>query len=219
MQKKIVVVVILILCIILGFVGFFVYRVQWVAHLQQNKIAFVPQKINTTLNPPKDAIQATVNITGNVAKLGRTDKEFQNLTKQTTTLLQGESLATKPGGSAVVTLNNIVTISLRPNTELDYLNGLADAIVLRQPSGTVTYTTIAGSKPISIRSFGLLTQIPEQTKVTITTSQSEQTVTVVVISGTATLAYSDQDDITQILKLTKGQSAFYDYTTSMLTRE
>ena len=218
MQSKNKISLIIFCSIFVGFLGFFVFRILSVQY-QQGKTIFTPQQIHTVLQPPQGAIQATVtNLLGKVGKEGRNDTSFHSITKPTT-LIEGESLSATDSGSVSVQFNNIAVLSLGTNTELDYLNGLPNALVVRQPKGTISYDTALNIKPFSIRSLGLLTQLINQTKATIVTNTTEQTVYVTVIKGTVTLAYSDQNNNTQVEKLNKGQKALFDNNASTLTLE
>src|ERR1035437_10299896 len=218
MQSKNKISLVIFCSIFVGFLGFFVFRILWVQY-QQSKTIFTPQQMHVVLNPPQEAVQAMVtNISGKVEKEGRNDTSFHDILKPTT-LVEGESLIATDSGSVSVQFNNIAVLSLATNTELDYLNGLPNALVVRQPRGTIAYDTSLNIKPFSIRSLGLLTQLTSQAKATIITNTTEQTVYVTVIKGTVTLAYSDQNNNTQVEKLNKGQKALFDNNASTLTLE
>ena len=214
MQKKS---ILIIFCsILVGFFGFFAFRVVWV-HYEQSKEVFASVEIHKVLNPPQGSLIASVtNLSGEVEKEGRLDTKFHDITTQTT-LLEGESLIASDSGSVNVAFNNNVNLSLSNNTELDYLNALPNALVVRQPTGTITYATSTITRPFSIRSLGLLTQLASQSNITIATDTNAQMVTVTINNGTATLAYSDQNDDTQVEKLAQGQTAIFDNNASTLT--
>ncbi len=135
-----------------------------------------------------------------------------------TTLVQGESLATDYNGSVQVVLSTI-TMQLGKNTQLDFLSALHEALVFRQPQGKVTYIVDQDIKPFSIRSLALLAQFEASAKVTIQTDNDNQTVTLHVLSGEAIVAYSDNQNNTQVKKLVKGDIATFDNAASILMVE
>lgn len=187
-------------------------------HVTTTQVKFTPHEVHTVLQPPKGALQGLVNnVKGEVSKQGRKDTDFRDITKQDS-LVEGESLATTQG-TAVVTFGPNSILSLGRNTQLDFLNGLPSALVVRQPMGTITYTISSPIPAFSVRSLGLLTQFAGAAKAVIMTDTTNQTVTVRVISGSVTVAYSDADNTTQVKDLGKGETAIFDYTQSTLTLE
>lgn len=155
-------------------------------------------------------------ISEHVTKEGRKDTEFKPLTTNTP-LLEGESLRAE-NGSATILFPNI-TLIMKPHTQLDFLTALPTNLVVRQPSGTITYIVSQTIKPFSIRSLGLLTQITNKATLTITTNATTQTVLVKITTGEATLAYSDSQNTTRVQKILSGQQAFFDYNESTLTMQ
>ena len=202
--------------VLLGIVLFFGARLAYVAikNAYYTK-PFVAKKVTVTLNPPKGAVTATItNITGMVKKQGRHDEKFQPITKDTT-LLEGESVALELG-STTVQFDASVSADLTSYSQLDFVTALPNNMVVRQPNGQITYTVTGSIPPFSIRALGLLVQCSDSATVTVTTDAKGQSVQVSARRGKATLAYSDSNDDTQVVTLTQGQSAYYDYSASTL---
>lgn len=209
-----------ILTAIFFFLGIFCVIAARVAYvdIKASQSVFKPQAVHMQLEPPKGAIQAQVaTISGDVKKEGRNDTDFKSI-QNPTTLLEGEAITTTLGSSDI-SFPHIITLTLGDNTELDYLNGLPNALVVRQPNGTITYTTSNPIKPFSIRSLGLMIQITDKSTVTVTTDASSQTILVRVTTGAVTLAYSDINNNTKVEKIAQRHQALFDYTQSTLTVE
>lgn len=199
-----------------GIIIFFLVRIIYV-QVKNARIIFTPQIVHTTLHPPQSSVVAQIiNIQKTVKKEGREDADFYALTKETT-LVQGESVTTDDTGFCTITLLGTITILIREDSQLDFLNGLSGAVVFRQPSGKVRYVIAQSTKPFSIRSLALLTQFTTPSDVTIQTDTNLQTVTVTDTSGDITLGYSDSQNTTQVQKLTKGQTAIFDNNASTLS--
>lgn len=200
-----------------GIVLFFAGRLVYV-DIKNSQNHFTPQEVKTTLHPTQGALTASVSaVLGTVKKEGREDTEFKSIT-DSTTLVQGESLVTDYNGLTVIVLPHIA-MQVGVYTQIDFLNGLPDALVFRQPNGKVTYTIDSDIKPFSVRSLALLTQFANASKVVIQTDADAQTVTVRILSGDVTVAYSDNQNNTQVKKLTKGDIGVFDNTASTLTVE
>ena len=203
--------------IIIGILIFLTLRILYVGYYLP-KDNFIPKNIKITLKPPTGAIVAKISqIDGSVKKESRNDTKFKSL-KEPTTLVEGESLATE-NGSSEVSFNNIASLRLGTNTEIDYLNGLPDALVLRQPNGLINYVTSNNIKPFSIRSLGLLIQFNQQANATVSTNSDKGTVRVILNSGEITLAYSDSKNNTQVKILKNPQIVIFDNNASTLTSE
>lgn len=203
-----------LISVLVGILIFFTTRILYIKYMPQN--TFAPNNIKITLKPPIAAIDAKIiQINGNVKKEGRNDTKF-NLIKKPTTLVEGDSVATENGSSEIL-FKNIVTLKLASNAEIDYLNGLPNALVLRQPNGIINYTILNNIKPFSIRSLGLLIQFDKKANATINTNSEKGFVMVSLNSGEITLAYSDNKNNTQVKILKNPQTVIFDNNTFTLT--
>ena len=103
--------IILFTFFILGIFVFFAGRIAFV-YIHSISAPFVPKKVHTVLQPPKDALTAQItNILGGVKKEGRQDTDFKEI-QTAPTLVEGESLATDATGSATITIPEIISIKL-----------------------------------------------------------------------------------------------------------
>ena len=71
---------------------------------------------------------------------------------------QGEELMSGDDGSAVVSYQNGLTISLSPNSHISFIQMLPANFVLNQLEGTIEYQK-NNSTPLAIRTLHLLTQM------------------------------------------------------------
>ncbi len=123
---------------------------------------------------------------------------------------QGESLQTGSTGEITMQFPAVVSVDIAKNSSISIIQTLPANIVLEQTSGSITYTSLGIKTPISIRAFDLL--------ITVTTGQihvgvdeKNQTVRLVVINGSTTIAYTDTINTTIENTLTSGQTiTFYD---------
>ncbi len=74
---------------------------------------------------------------------------------------QGEELISGDDGSAVVSYQNGLTISLSPNSHISFVQMLPTNFVLNQLKGTIEYQK-NNSTPLAIRSLHLLTQMDNE---------------------------------------------------------
>lgn len=126
-------------------------------------------------------------------------------------LQQGESILTKDNGSMTISFPKIGKFNISSESELNIIQTLPTSAVMEQPKGQIQYTKI-GTTPLAVKSVDLLIQI-DSGVVAVTSDDQEQTVTVDIISGKASVAYEDQNHITSVQNLYDGDEYFFDNTT------
>lgn len=162
-------------------------------------------------NAPSESLRAPIiSIHGDVSWQSRTASIAAPITAPQT-LQQGEILSTGQSGTASLSFLNTCTISLSPDTELNLAQTLPSNIVLEVPTGQITSDKKC-SNPLSIRSMHLLLRQLEGT-LKVTADDTEDTITIVMVSGSAQLAFNDTDNVSTVLTILKGQTLTYDDST------
>lgn len=195
--------------IFIGLSIFVIFQIISVAKIREQS-KFVPHEISTILYPPKNAITANIfNITDNVKKQGRLDDTYKSILNKAD-FFQGESLVTEKNGSSDISFDKILNTTIFSDSQLDYVNGLSQSFVLRQPKGKVSYAVYDTNGLISIRSLALLTQLSKNTNATIITDTDKQTVTVIINNGMAKIAFSDSKYNTIVKNIKTGEKVIFD---------
>lgn len=182
--------------VFLGIAGPFLIRAWQV----KNVPPFIPQPSSFTLDPPAQAITATLSQSeGNVEHLTREADEYGEATPGGA-IHQGEAIATKRG-SATITLENLGILTLKENSEISIVNLIPQSLMLRQPSGTITYET--GPSPFSVRTLHILAEIMG----TVIIDVDDPIAEITVIKGATKFALVDTENNTKIWSLSGGQMA------------
>lgn len=109
---------------------------------------------------------------------------------------QGESLLTGVDGKIILTFEKAAEVNMFPETSVNIIQTLPANLVFYQTKGTATYIKLANI-PVSIRTRRLL--IENYGDITITMDKIEPVITITVNSGSATFAYNNLDNISQVL--------------------
>lgn len=203
MNRKVINPQVLLLCFLVGFIGFLTARFIQVCTLSP----FLPQISTFTFTPPSQALSGILTSTnGHVEKLSRNENEFKEAS-QGATILLGESVATKTKSDATVTIANFAKIQFGPAAEVNFANLFSDNMVLQQKSGDIRYST---TKPLSIRALHTLISITSGTTII---NIIDTDISVAVQSGLAKFALVDTDNNTRTYQLSEGQWANINDTT------
>lgn len=160
---------------------------------------------------PADSMRATITyLSGDVTWQSRIATEASPLTAPQV-LQQGEILTTGQSGTASLTFAGTCSITLSPETKLNLAQTLPANIVLEIPNGEITSDKKC-SNSLSIRSMHLLLRQLEGT-LKFTADDIEDTITTVMVSGSAQLAFNDTDNVSTVLTILKGQTLTYDDST------
>lgn len=157
---------------------------------------------------PKQSLQGTItSMSGDVVWTSRIATEPSQL-KENTPIQQGENIETDKNGNITLSLGTELLLTLLPDSRLQFIQTIPDHIIFQQDKGDVSYTKTNGS-PVSIRAFGLSTQIIDG-KVLITMDTDRLTATIKIQKGTATFAYNDLDYQSHVVTYSTGSALIYD---------
>lgn len=156
------------------------------------------------LVPPSTAVSGILTVTsGHAKKFSRNETEYKEASTGAQILL-GESVATENNSSATAAVGGIVNVSMGPDSELVFANLFPTNFVLQQKSGKIDYSV---TKPISVRALHALISItPGEVSINIIDTD----LSITVKSGSAKFALVDNDNNTNIYKLSSGDRANVD---------
>lgn len=115
---------------------------------------------------------------------------------------QGEGLLTGIDGSLILTFEKAVEINMSDSTSIGIIQTLPTDMVFSQKLGTAEYKKLADI-PVSVRSRHLL--IKNDGDITVTVDGLKPIITVLVNSGSATFAYNDKNNISNVLTIEAGK--------------
>jgi len=179
--------------IFLGLIGILLFR-----YIQIRSVpSFTPQPSTFTLQPPAQAITATLSqSTGVVEQFTRQADDYQEATPGGI-IHHGESIATKRG-AATITLANLGIVSLRDDAEISFVNLIPDSLMFLHTAGVIDYKTHA-----SIRALHALVELAGDATISV----DAPIVKILVTSGTAKIALVDNENNTNVWNFVQSQSA------------
>lgn len=121
---------------------------------------------------------------------------------------QGEKIETRKGGTISIEFPNVASIYVSEKSALSFEQTLPTSLVISQTEGTARYTKPAGATPLAIRYKGLLIEATDGT-IDIAVHEKEPMVSVTVNKGTATAAYNDRNNLSQLLTVGTGRRLFF----------
>lgn len=195
-----------LLAICVGFAGTFAYRTY-----TKHQIETPAPSTFSLENPPSNSLKGQITtFSGDAFLQSRTASLPAELTSLQE-VVQGENLVTKDKGTITVAFANRETLTIAPNSEIDFIQTLPANIVVAQQAGKIQYTK-SSTVPFSITAFSLLVN-QQQGTLTVLVDNKNKTATVEVKNGSVQLAYVDTDQNTQVVNLSQGQTFVYDATT------
>ena len=164
---------------------------------------FFPKTLFSIENSPKDSLTGEVSsISGSVAWQSRSSN-YATLIDSNIKLQQGEEVLTHDNGKSVVTFPEVGTFTLFPNTQLSFIQTLPVNFVIEEDQGLATYDKTSDKK-LSVRALDLLININSGTT-TISVDKDTTDIIVSVNSGSASAAFNDTDNQTNIITLEEGK--------------
>lgn len=159
-------------------------------------------------SPPKEARTGTVStMSGQIlweSRIATQPAEIREL-KQ---VQQAETLETGKTGQAKVTFADASSVSLSPDSEIEFLQTLPVNFVFRQNKGEINYVK-KGIIPLTVRSLHLLMAFSDG-EYTLKTDRDTHKIELGIIDGSVKIAYNDINYNTQTLEVTKGQKYLFD---------
>jgi hypothetical protein len=167
--------------------------------------------------PPKQSLAAAItSLSGDVVFTSRTATEPAQL-KENTIITQGESVETKKDGALKMSVGTELSITLFSDSKLQFIQTLPTTIVFQQDTGSVTYSKTPGS-PVSIRAFGLSTQLTDG-RVLISIDPDRAQAVIKIQKGSATFAYNDVEYQSHVATFEIGSILVYDSDKRTLSEE
>lgn len=162
----------------------------------------------SVLTPPLESLKAKVSsFTGKVKWQSRIATEAAEV-KSLKEIQQGEQIETKENGSLIVEFPNVWRINISPNSKLDFAQSLPANLVIAQKDGRAQYQKL-GENILSVRAMHLLIeQISGDMVITIDKDSAQ--VFINVKKGSATLAYNDDQNVSQVIQVKTGQRLSFD---------
>lgn len=139
-------------------------------------------------NAPSESLRGQITaMTGNIDWQGRIATEAARITSPIS-VQQGENLITEAGASMSLSFPNVCDVNISQKTEVDVIQTLPADLVFSQNSGSAEYVK-TGDSPVSVRTLNLLTEVGEDSIITI--NPKKPIISLSVKSGSATVAYND----------------------------
>jgi hypothetical protein len=165
--------------------------------------------------PSESLVGSMSGMIGDVEYEGRTATEAAKINSPVE-VQQGESLSTGTDGKLVLTFEKTAEVDISPNTFIAIIQTLPADVVISQSAGIVEYKKLADI-PVTIRSYHLL--VENGGDITISIDKIKPIVTISVNSGSATFAYNNIHDVSQVLNLVSGKKLiFNDSTRKVVTK-
>lgn len=131
---------------------------------------------------------------------------------------QGESLSTGVDGKIILTFEKAAELTISSETKVGIIQTLPADLVFSQSTGSVNYVKLANI-PVSVRSYHLLIKNDGDITVSVDTDFPKPIITVIVNSGSVTVAYNDKENISQVLTVDEGQTlSFNDGTRKVVVK-
>lgn len=190
---------IFLLCTVLGFAGLLVYKKLSVSQPAPPLKTVAPFSVET---PPPKSKRGTITMSGDVEWQSRGATEPARLAERDEAL-QGEEYWTKETGNMTIRFPDIVDITIDPNTHINLVQTLPEHFVLLQDSGAAAYQKSPAAAPIAIRALHLLIQ---QNDGELDVVFDGPLITLIVASGSITVAYNDSNNSSQLVTIKDGNT-------------
>ncbi len=182
--------------------------------VKKSTVPFTPQLPSFQFKVPTQAIDGQItNPVGDVVKIAR-DSTISAQVKTGDSFLPAETLTTHGKSAATITFGDNGVVTLSPWSEVIYSDGIPSSLLLIQDQGTVRYTT-SSSSPLQIRIWhALISTVNGSVRITLNTTR--HTASVLVLSGSASMAMIDKTNQTRVLSLTEKQTGQINDTTRLM---
>jgi len=168
----------------------------------------LPKSFFSLEKAPTDSLSGEVaSISGKVAWQSRI-APVAILINLPTRLSQGEEVDTYNDGNALIGFAKVGTITEASNTQISFIQTLPQNFVVLQKQGVADYLK-SGANPLSIVALDLLINI-DSGECSIFVDKDNALVTVSVKTGSASAAFNDSDNNTNVVSLTAGQKYVFD---------
>ncbi len=159
-------------------------------------------------NPPSESITGEITtLNGTVMWEARGVTEPVEITEPQQ-IQQGEILETDKGSKVAIMFTKDISVSMKEESKVEFIQTLQNKMVLMQDAGNVEYTNTTES-PLSVRSSAMIILL-KNGSMNISYDEKKQTITVDIQRGTATIAYNNADYVSQVIPLKGGNTFLFD---------
>jgi hypothetical protein len=152
--------------------------------------------------PSQSLVGTITSMNGEVEYEARLATESAKITSPVP-VQQGESLSTGADGKVVLNFKDMADIAIDNNSGIDIIQTLPADLVFRQTLGSVEYIKL-GTDPVSIRVGHLIVENMGDVKISFTADSP--ITTVVMISGSGTVAYNNLNNVSRVVNVSTGQT-------------
>lgn len=158
--------------------------------------------------PPKEARTGTVStMSGQILWESRIATQPAEI-KELKQVQQAETLETGKDGQVIVTFTDDASVTLSPDSKIEFLQTLPVNFVFRQSKGEINYIK-KGTIPLTVRSLHLLMAFSDGEYV-ITTDAGKHTLELTVKKGLVKAAYNNLQYETQTVEIKEGEKYLFD---------
>lgn len=197
-------------------VGFFLFvTVYLLLHVAQSTYPTIPQTQFSISHAPTDALIGNLaTLSGQVLWESRTASTPSAITK-VQPIQQGELLQTKDKGVFTLSFQNVLLATASAKGAINIIQTLPANMVLQQQDGKISYEVLGTKIPVSIRAIDLLINLTSG-KSSIEVDNKKSQVTIDVLSGSITLAYTDTNNTSVVKKFSAGQEISFNNNTKTI---
>lgn len=168
---------------------------------------FLSETMFSRENAPANSIIGNVaSVSGSVAWQSRTSTSTVPINSRKT-LQQGEEIQTHKG-QAIIKFTKAGIITIFPDTQINFAQTLPANFVAEQKKGSATYEK-NGDIPMSIIAMDLLVNL-NSGRSTISVDEENSQIVLKVDKGSATVAFNDTENLTNILTISSGNEYVFD---------
>lgn len=197
-------------------VGFFLFvAIYFLLHVAQSTYPTIPQTQFSISHAPTDALIGNLaTLSGEVLWESRTVSTPSAITK-VQPIQQGELLQTKDNGVFTLSFQHVLLATVSAKSIINVIQTLPANMVLQQQDGKIAYEVLGTKIPVSIRALDLLVNLTNGKSIIEVDTKKSQ-VTIDVLSGSITLAYTDTNNTSVVKNFTAGQEILFMNNTKIL---
>ena len=174
---------------------------------------FFPKTLFSLENAPTQSIVGNVTlISGSVAWQSRISP-YSILINSPIKLQQGEEIDTQGNGQTIVSFAKVGIITFSPDTQINFIQTLSSNFVVQQKQGSAVYEK-NGDIPMNIRGLDLLINL-NSGKSIISVNPKNFQIALSVETGSATVAFNDTGNLTNILTISAGSEYIFNNNTKL----
>lgn len=159
-------------------------------------------------NPPGDSLTGNIaTLSGKILWQSRIATEGAQITS-VRKLQQGEEISTGDDGKITIEFPGVGIANLEKDTDIAIIQTLPADLILQEKNGTAIFSKTNSNIPLSVRALDLLVNA-QLGKFSINVDKDKSLVEVSVEEGSINLAYTDNQNVTQIISLSNGKGVIF----------